>query len=684
MKKNICRFIGFILSIVIVVSSFPAQSYAAEDLGVLNSEDVTVSENSEGHSSVYEEQDVDIEADEENNEIAIDETTIEDTEYGYETYPEDNIVVEDEQTDEIEISDESDTVTPDEYVYEPKSQYDLVFKGYNNGQEKILSYKIPASLSSMTVADFLNSIGKYNEVYPTFGGFIDNEETCIGSWHVSTDGSNEWSYDDENYDYADPDLKDFKIKGGKDYYFTACISRVVSDGIYAYINSSVYFNGRSHVLTADRENKTACNDLYMVLTASDDKDNSEERGAGFYYLEFGKDYTVKYRNNKFPSQIMLEDGSYISTYTDNRERPCVSIIGKGTYAGFSADIYFEILPYNFSISDPAVELSGLKKTYALKNGKIDSWKDPAAIIMQYDWINGKYTEWTTKLKKGTDYTVKIYRYDNSKWIKQEYDDPKQISQAGDYLYTLWGCGNYCGLAFDRSMSGDFSDGSRSSINPEHYDYEGAFEPVSGMFQFRVAGDIYQDLANATVSIKKSSINFDGKFHTGDDFGLTVSIGTGKNKSYLTEDIDYIVTYDGNDFSYISSRSYTSGIGYLYHTSTCNAIYESKVGIANTYKVTISAKYGSDYFGKKETGKKVTIKGVELSKNGYKKPKSLSFNGRNTVVKIPRSRKGIKNGLYEMNIDSIGFDNDGNSNYLKNINANPNYYSKKGYAVLYDY
>lgn len=376
---------------------------------------------------------------------------------------------------------------------------------------------------------------------------------------------------------------------------------------------------------------------------------------------------------------MDENGTYSGNYgPDDSLRPYLQITGKGNYKGFSATAYFDILP--LQLNDPyrvRTELEGLKNTYVLKSGKLKEKIDPKAGAVFY----GK----KCTLKKQTDYSVRLYRYDEDDrvWRRLGSDDPSDISETGDYLYTLWGRGNYCGIYFGDCDSYEFSDGTEDLINPEHYDFSGAERDGYALCQFRVSSDAYQDLSRAKITLKRSSIAFDGKNHTSDDFGLKVSVGSGKDKRYLTEGKDYTVFFDGTDFRYISSRNKNKDTGkYHYSTSVCSAEYETRIGIANKYAVTVKAIEGSGYYGER-SGTTVKINGVSF-KSGDIKYKALVFNGYDEDPRQLPVKKKHKSKLVLMSSDSIGFNSDNTSKYLENINNNPGYYSKYCYVTLRSY
>lgn len=574
------------------------------------------------------------------------------------------------------ISHETEEVIdPEGYVYYPKDQYDLVFTAYNNGKVKTLTYKISKSASETKLSEYLKSIGKYNEVFPSMGGFIDTASgDVLTGWSVVRDGVADYGY------YGEGEVDDYWITPGGDYHFTARICRKVSDSLYVYITPRAIYDGRAHVNTGQKSSASVASDIEIEVIALKD----ETGASGQYILKSGTDYSISFKNNVEPSMKMNEDGSYTALYSDDSKRPYAEIVGKGNFAGYSARAYFDILPFNFSTDWPRVRLEGLKRSYALKGGKLSAKIDPKANITWSFWSGNKYADKKVVLKNGVDYSVRLYRYDTGSgvWRRQSYD-PNSISQSGDYLYTIWGMGKYCGVAYDNSWLGEFNDGTSGTITPAHYSFAGSTEPADAAYQFRVDQDDYRDISKASISVKKSSIKFDGKFHTADDFGITVSIGSGSEKRNLTEGTDFTVTYDGNDFPYISSRTSVSGVGYIYNSSICNAVYESKIGIANKYKITINAIEGSGYYGSK-TDKTVTISGLALSAGGFAKTKPLNFTGQNQSVGVSVKRSYMRKGLTYKNLSELGYDSNGKCNYLDNINSNPAYYAQKSFGFASDY
>ncbi|MCR5304139.1 MAG: hypothetical protein K6E33_06200 [Lachnospiraceae bacterium] len=595
------------------------------------------------------------------------------------SYSEDSGITEDASSAEAD-RDTSSTLSSDNleetgYVYEIKDEYDLIFKGYNNGQVKTLKYKIPADTATITVPDYLKSLYVYDSVLPDMDGFLDtgDDKDSIAFWDVTKDGVRPTDFFS---------LDTYNIEGGHDYTFTVSIIKKLAENIYVHITPKVYYDGRSHVSYAESDSTSKISDIYLFVVFREDAVS----GASYRVLTQNTDYKVAYKNNKEPSMSMQEDGSYSSLYSEDKNRPQVIITGKGNYAGFTVNAYFDILPRNFSTSYPYANLTGLKKTYALKNGKLSQKINPKASLGFIYVINKKYVKKTVSLKEDTDYNVNLYRYNQSygTWVKQENNDPNAITQSGDYLYTLWGTGRYCGVAFDGTENGEFSDGSKASIYPPHYSYTGSSEPANAAFQFRVSEDIYQDLTNAKISIGKPAINFDGNNHTADDFKLKVTIGSGSDRRSLTEGTDFYIVYDGVDFPYISGRTYVSEASdYLYDISTCDAVYTSKIGVANTYKVTVNAIAGSGYYGSL-SGKTVKIKGVDMTTKGFEKVEPLVFDGTNHSISIRTSSSGQKDGLTYLSPAALDYDTDNKCTYLSTITSNPGFYGNNYYTFLSSY
>ena len=239
---------------------------------------------------------------------------------------------------------------------------------------------------------------------------------------------------------------------------------------------------------------------------------------------------------------------------------------------------------------------------------------------------------TYTLKAGTDYEPKLYIYKNDMWNECADSNPNNISEEGKYLYTVRGKGNFCGTAFGQTYTQVFNDGSDGTPNPAVCSYVGTDIRAC---QFIVIGDASQDLANASITVKKTQLNYKyGKFYTADDFGIKVTVGSGSDKRVLTEGVDYYVTFDGADFRYISGKNKSTG---MYYSSTAYEVYSgsagnnAKINLANKYDVTITAINGNSngIFGSKKA-KSVRIKGVTISSGWFKfKTSSLKYTGDNS-------------------------------------------------------
>ncbi|MCR5671193.1 MAG: hypothetical protein K6G10_09320, partial [Butyrivibrio sp.] len=440
------------------------------------------------------------------------------------------------------------------YVYVEETTYTITFTAMNNGETKELKYELDQSFLSegKTVKEVLDRLGVYSDVYPSMGGFVDaSKGEEIARWMIAKDAmSTSYSGDRLPADFIDDEADEgnYLIFDKSDYYVSAFIRKKASDNIYVEVNPTVVYNGMSHVSQFASRNTKQENDLDLTVSYHADEDL-----PGYeLYLRYGKDYKVTYKNNKNASVTMSESGEYEPLYvagTDDAKRPCAMVTGIGSYKGFSATVYFDILPSNIG-ADTVAEVSGLKKSYVLNSkGKISAKISPKVTLSKWYYYK-KSVKKVQTLKFGKDYVPKLYVYEEGIWKECADSNPSRITQEGRYLYTVRGIGNYCGTAFGQGWSDEpFNDGRSGEIFPAVCSYVGT---DVAKCQFIVIGDASQDLANATVTVKKTQLKYKHKkYYTGADFGIKVTIGKGADKRVLTEGQDYYVTYDGNDFKYIN-------------------------------------------------------------------------------------------------------------------------------------
>lgn len=560
------------------------------------------------------------------------------------------------------------SIEPVGYVYVDETRYTITFSAKNDGLSKELTYVLDQDYVSpgRTIKEVLNNLGVLSEVYPTMGGLINTERgDSIVTWRVTVDAISQ-AY---NMTPLDPEFKnyysgeDYKLSRKTDYYLTANVCRKASENIYIDSLPAVIYNGLPHVSHSAKASKSASNDLGLTVKYVEDGTNE--------VLRYGTDYKVKYKNNKNASVYMTPDGEYKPLYTEedgDLKRPCAVVTGIGNYKGFSATVYFDILPADLG-DYPVAQISGLKYSYVLKsNGKLSSKISPTVKIRRSIYTGKKYVYKTYSLKSGKDYETRLYIYEDDMWKKCDESNPNKISKEGKYLFMVRGIGNYCGSAFGQDYDSEFRDGSDGSIpNPEVCSYVGT--DIRNC-QFIVIGDTSQDLAKATVTVKKTKLNYRKSGYTADDFGIKVTIGKGSDKRVLTEGKDYYVTFDGTDFPYVYKKERVGG-SYVYHSQNSSEVYEGGLGIkpriyiSNKYSVRITAIEGNDngLFGGKNA-KSVRIKGIRINPKWFKLTSpSLKYNGRDETNGFNSQYNSYRMNVVVRTLESVmSFNSDGYSNY----------------------
>ncbi|MBR1771212.1 MAG: hypothetical protein IJ747_04205 [Lachnospiraceae bacterium] len=541
-------------------------------------------------------------------------------------------------------------------VYVKKAQYYITLTANNNGEQWTKTY--PLDYNSEKA---LNEYSFYNDLMKDCQSFINKQEgekLAVVGWTVYTDGFNispseanyhgfnsytttELNADGYTYEYGSSTYT-FKLSGKKDYHFVAQVTKAAAENIYVTTVPSVFYDGRAHMAIGSKVNtKKQAADLRLQVYNGWSTNSNSER------LTLGKDYVISnYKNNVNASMKLVglnEDGSgsYVKTWTSNDQRPSLTITGIGQYKGFSADVYFDILPQNlgayeyyYSSINPtnsssydsdywnpyartnsyAAAMTAFADGYVLKSGKLTAKIKPAKVTKSYySWgydRDGNYTSKATTfsytLKEGTDYTAELYLWNETGkcWEKQDFSDPNKITQEGDYLYLIRGTGNYCGAIYDdstyRSNSNSknynyFSDGKTEGVaaNPARY--------VGSAHQFTVREDGEFNFSKAKVSISKKSLPFkeeSGSVVTygASDFGITVKNSKGQT---LELGKDYTVSFSGRYGHYNSKSGITNG---------------STVGAANDYTVTISPM--GEYYGASKNAGTVKITGLKLKANFF--------------------------------------------------------------------
>ncbi|MCR5509203.1 MAG: hypothetical protein K6F34_11020, partial [Lachnospiraceae bacterium] len=561
---------------------------------------------------------------------------------------------------------------PEGAMYPGEDHYRITFAGKNNGITKVLRI-YNTTTESMTLRKYVSDMGLWNAIVNY--GFKDEEGSLvdtangesIAGWDISVDGVYDktvdymFTYDenDTNYDYL--------IYPGKDYYLTACVKKKLANNLYIDCIPAVYYTGRAHVTRntqAKGKFKSMERDIVLNVSDSDGKN-----------LTPGKDYTVKYKNNKEASMKMDDgnNGVFLQKYDDLSKRPYMIITGKGNYKGFSAKAYFDIYPYNFGKQDPHVEISGLKNTYTLKNGKISGFKEPK-ITLKHPGLK------TKTLKEGRDYEVVVHRYVPDMWSMFDSSGIKRLPGAGNlkeegqYLYAVRGKGNYCGIFGGQRTDVDFSPNTPYPFLCKTYTEECA------PWQFKITNDTKFDFANARVVIKHPTVNYDfdnTKAYNSDIFGITVQYKDGNVwKDYSSNAYD--IYYIGKSYDYIYGIDSLSDNckAVIRKTDNVNKAY---VSVAGEYKVVVKARPENyDYFhawGSVTAKQKVKLKGTGINYKKLKKT-TIKYNGAPstaTDLEAAYSKKGLKfvmNPKYAVGshlfVTTPDYEGIYRSHYLKNV------------------
>ncbi len=532
---------------------------------------------------------------------------------------------------------------PEGYIYVEESKYWLTFSVEYKGVVKTQRFQNTVTGPGISyLTDYLSS-GQISNIRDlTKYGFTDIEpQTQIVGWGVSFDGrcyGNEGKYviispdlsevlDLRGLRPASPDMPRM-IQAKNDYYYTAHLVRQSTNNIYVSAIPGVHYDGRAHVASAQglssKKRKSMINDLDLHVYYTDNNSFNYDETYSYTELRFGTDYKVTYKNNIAATMTVEPDGTggyeYKALNIKESKRPCAIITGKGAFKGFKTTVYFNILPYNFGREEVNATISGLKHIYSFnKHGKIS---DKVNVSVKMAYTYGK----TLKLKEGRDYKPVIYKWDGTgnKWVKQEgITKVGQIVNAGDYLYTIYGIGNYCGIAFGDNYNGKFVYGNpfvlEGYVHPDHCYYNGKDYMHC---QFRVTDSRKYDLANAKITIKKKSLAFGRKYYA-DDFGIKVKDASGT----VIDNSSINIIFDGNDYQYVKTYN-TATNSYGMATSTAEYTNNQGIFVANKYSVRIEPKSGSSYFGTQTAKKQIAIKGKKPSFKGitFTGPGKVEFNG----------------------------------------------------------
>ncbi|MBQ7563967.1 MAG: hypothetical protein IJT16_08260 [Lachnospiraceae bacterium] len=521
------------------------------------------------------------------------ETLIEagaDTESGRQTQEDEAAVIE-------EDAEEPD---PNGYVYVEETEYHFTFLIINGGEIKKIEQ--PNNLSS--AGNMYSAVDPLaiNQIMALAG---DND---ILYWQLGVNGHSAARLTD---DFKDVDTSAYyPFQPRMDYTLTAVMKRSSANNIFVEAVPSVYYDGRAHVSEAEELSEKALNknigDLKLRVVYLPDGAAYEDAVD----LRCGRDYKLAYRNNVNASMKMTDEGTYQKLELPDKKRPCVQVTGLNDYLGFAAEVYFDILPYNFGEYSQYnydgkynAQLQGVDTSYTLKNGKLPKAITPKVTLKNY------YTGKTSTLKKDTDYEVRLYRYDeSSKWIQRE-----DVTETGRWLCIVRGKGNYCGTLFGQSefqKNAVFNDGTQAgALNPAVCNYTGAEVPAG---QFRVE-EGQKDLSRAKVTVRYKNVPYlHGRYYTGTELGITVKLGNYE----LEEGNDYKIVYDGEDYLRLTGKNLSNKV---FSTTVDSALFDDEIWMANKYKIRIEAIAGNPngYYGSQDSASTVTIKGVTIKPSWFK-------------------------------------------------------------------
>ncbi|MCR5223455.1 MAG: hypothetical protein K6D90_11395, partial [Lachnospiraceae bacterium] len=446
-----------------------------------------------------------------------------------------------------------------------------------------------------------------------FPGFVTTVNEFTADCMSSIEG---WTVYRNGVEYAELDTNyknktggsDFTVESKQDYCLVPKLSRNTSHNLFVDTIPAVCYDGRLHVCKeealTDAAKKSKVNDLELKVFYLSDADIVANNFIAKEELRYGIDYKVTFKNNKAASVHYGKNGELLGVFESNfdpgelKKRPCATITGIGNYKGYVSTVYFDILPANFgqSSSTPVAQIGNLKGTYILNKGKVSGISPKVTI--KYEYAAKEIT-----LKKGTDYMPALYRYDdmNGVWDRQDNPDPNKITTTGRYLYVANGINSYCGTAFGQLYNSVFNPKDSYNLSPRVCSYN-TKNYMNAQFIVQSSG-IY-DLANATITIGKKSLPYkQGADYGADDFKIVVKAGNVK----LAPGVHYDILFDGTDYTRPLLRNEDNGV---YTSTTDAAQFTNSIYMANKYRVKIISHSGSSYYGSKDSGKDVQIKGIK--------------------------------------------------------------------------
>jgi len=561
-------------------------------------------------------------------------------------------------------------------VYVKKAQYYATFIVNNSGKQWSVSYPLTSD-----VAQTAQEYSFYPSLQLGYQDFLvdsGNDADLVG-WSVYTDGFNVSPESDtylrpssSNTTYLNKDASTYERSGvtqrfelspDRDYLFVGHVSKAVAENIYVSAIPAVVYDGHAHVAQGTTTKaKTQTADLRLLVYRADSAMNiaSEE-------LTPGTDYVVTGYANNINASVKVSDSSdtkkgvYTPTWLVENDRPKVTISGKGTYKGFTADVYFDILPANLGATESSLygisnrnsetddaaaftypytqttsskaKVTGLNHVYVLADDHLTVTPKPVVAksysTCSYNSAGKEFNKYSYsyKLVKDVDYKEELYVWSAqySCWEAAADPDPNHISQTGDYLYVVRGIGNFCGAVYDGYDGGaeadstkynSFDDG-RANRNPT------PGHSIYATQQFCVTAGKQYDFSKIKVQISQKTLPFklesDPEIlkkltdpskpipvkYTPADFKISVKNSEGK---VMQLDRDYKVSFQ-NVYTHYTPDNADEDL-----LRSVGITHGSTVGAAGEYRVIISP--AGNYLGNNKIAGTVKITGMKLKKNYF--------------------------------------------------------------------
>lgn len=319
--------------------------------------------------------------------------------------------------------------------------------------------------------------------------------------------------------YISSDGEKHTLNSGKDYSVEYKSNINVGKAIVTYTGMGAYkgkINKTFKILPYDINLDTRSNTIIYYDDICPYSKNGAKSKITVEYegetLEYKKDYTISYSNNKKLYAYNPEDALFIS-----RTAPTIKVTGKGNYKG-TCLIYYKI--DRADISDASFRIMLQDVVYKDKVNNVKS----TPIILDAD---GK------KLVIGKDFDNEIeYYYEyipEERYVIDGRDSSRSnlLRKKGDLVqdYDIAPIGTIirvrtCGI-------GNYT-GERDGVTPEDNGYD----------TYRI---IEQSIASASAQVKAKT--YTGKEIYLSDEDITLTIGSKKDKRLLREGVDYIILND---------------------------------------------------------------------------------------------------------------------------------------------